>query len=587
MRITPTHEQMAYLASIGVAVGLIPPTKPIPSAALTQANNNTTRGRPQALGWTFLVVALAAIALIAAICVARGEESAGFPQVQHVPQSRPTTQVRSAGLASLSSIGRTTEAPRAHRPEGGDLGDQVPALTGQPGKATDVPTSSAKEFEAPLRGGDKARAAFERHLPQALGSQRVGSTVGQDEIRILSEQIRTEAKHLTQTMDLLVGVCAVLAVLAVTQWVRVDRRLKQIAAAGFGQASPVPHACNCEATGRKIGNAGKGQATPICAPAPPPAPSDLAGLSLQQEQCLVLTEPDVGDRNTWSASSQAFDPWTLGLSTAKGNVRPENQDCGLSFRTAGGHGVLVVADGCGGVPHGKAAACLACASAAESVKRSYRVGRRLRTPRAQDAAARAVRAAGRRLAAEGDRLNIRESLGGLRTTLIVVIEDGKEIGYAYIGDGGGCVVRATGEIQPFLTPQKADGLMNVLAASLGPTIEGEPVTGTLSRMPGDLVLVGSDGVFDRVGPDFPKDVLRGCITYEGDLQAAADHIVDEMASFKDPSGYYPCDDNLTLGLLGDGTPPRLPPGYWLEAPPEDGSEVDSGSAVGREQEEIG
>jgi len=253
--------------------------------------------------------------------------------------------------------------------------------------------------------------------------------------------------------------------------------------------------------------------------------------------------------------------WEIGLATNKGYVRSENQDYGLCFKTDS-HDVLIVADGCGGVPHGQRAAYISAISAAVSVVRAYGMAPRWRTPHVRDVAARAIMDAAHRLAVEGDKFNVTDVRGGLRTTLIVVIGNKREVGYAYIGDGGGCVVKALGEVNHFLDPQKAnDFAMNVLAASLGPMMEGQPVTGVMNREAGDLLIVGTDGVFDRVDATFPKDVMRGCIQYKGDLQKTAEHIVEELASFKDTAGYV-CDDNLTIGIMGDGTNPKLTPGFW-------------------------
>jgi serine/threonine protein phosphatase PrpC len=256
--------------------------------------------------------------------------------------------------------------------------------------------------------------------------------------------------------------------------------------------------------------------------------------------------------------------WGLGLATNKGNVRSENQDYGLCFQIAG-HDVLIVADGCGGVPHGQKAAYLAAVSAAVSLVRSCGIASRWHAPRVEDTAAWAIADAAHRLALEGDRLNVTDVRGGLRTTLIVVIGNEHEIGYGYIGDGGGCVVKSSGEVHRFLNPQKASEFaMNVLAASLGPMMEGRPVTGVLKRSPGDLLICGTDGIFDRVEEAFPKDVLRGCIQHNGDLQKTAELIIAELASFQDNAGYV-CDDNLTLGIMGDGKSPKLSPGFWLPA----------------------
>jgi serine/threonine protein phosphatase PrpC len=144
--------------------------------------------------------------------------------------------------------------------------------------------------------------------------------------------------------------------------------------------------------------------------------------------------------------------------------------------------------------------------------------------------------------------------------LIVVIADGEGVGYAYCGDGGACLVRTSGAVEHFLKPQKADQL-NVLAASLGPQMQGEPILGILRRGPGDLLLVGTDGVFDRVEESFPKDVLRAAIHFNGELETTARLILEELAAKQDEFGFI-CDDNLTLALAAGGSPPVLTAGFW-------------------------
>lgn len=289
-------------------------------------------------------------------------------------------------------------------------------------------------------------------------------------------------------------------------------------------------------------------------PRPRPLPTPI-----EQMQTIIATAAKF--RHIRVKPTLSSEPWELGLATNKGNVRSENQDFGLSFQI-NGNNVLIVADGCGGVPLGGRAARLVALSAAASVVRNYGMAQRWHVPHVKDAAAKAIKDAAHRLAVEGDKLNITDVRGGLRTTLIVIIGNKREVGYAYIGDGGGCVVKSSGEVHRFLNPQKAnDFAMNVLAASLGPMMEGDPVTGVLKHAPGDILIIGTDGVFDRIDKEFPKDVLRGCIQYKGDLQLVAEHIITEMASQQDKYGYI-CDDNLTLGIMGDGTTPKLSPGFW-------------------------
>lgn len=247
-------------------------------------------------------------------------------------------------------------------------------------------------------------------------------------------------------------------------------------------------------------------------------------------------------------------PWGLGLGTIKGNVRSENQDYALAFRIHG-YDIISVADGLGGLSYAAYAAYLAVSSAAASVIQQYGTASNWFTPEPQRAARTAMLAAMDRLAVEGDKLNITDVRGGLRTTLIIVIAGKQTIGYAYIGDGGACIVRIPESVEHFLTPQKASkSVLNILAASLGPIIEGKPVFGSIERRSGDLIIVGTDGVFDRVDDTFPLDVRKGCEHFDGNLQRTAETVLSELAGFKDTAGYI-CDDNLTLGLMGDGTRP--------------------------------
>jgi serine/threonine protein phosphatase PrpC len=295
----------------------------------------------------------------------------------------------------------------------------------------------------------------------------------------------------------------------------------------------------------------------------PARPSKISVPSPAEQMDVIIREA-AEFRHLRVKPKVASDPWAMGLATMQGHVRSENQDYGLCF-DIGGYDVLVIADGCGGVPHGQRASYLAVVSAAVSVVRSLNTASRSFTQHLEDTAAGAIMKAAHRLAVEGDKMNITDVRGGLRTTLIVVIASRCEVGYAYIGDGGGWVVRPSGEVQRFLQPQKASEFGdNVLAASLGPTMEGEPVVGVLPRGAGDLLVVGTDGVFDRVTNGFAKDVLRGAIERHGDLQATAEQVTSELAAFKDEAGYV-CDDNLTLGILGDRAAPKLAPGFWAAA----------------------
>src|SRR5207302_4981508 len=98
----------------------------------------------------------------------------------------------------------------------------------------------------------------------------------------------------------------------------------------------------------------------------------------------------------------------------------------------------------------------------------------------QTVAAQALQDASLRLAKEGARLCLVNPQDGLRTTLIVVIAEAADVGYAYCGDGGACIVRTSGAVEHFLNPQKAGpDQPNVLAASVGPQMQGQPLLGSI------------------------------------------------------------------------------------------------------------
>lgn len=250
------------------------------------------------------------------------------------------------------------------------------------------------------------------------------------------------------------------------------------------------------------------------------------------------------------------DTWGAGLSCIKGHVRTDNEDYGLCFRVED-KTAIIIGDGLGGLPKGKDAAQNAVMAAASFI--AQELGRPESITELQDVALRAITKASKSLAEKGQKEGIER---GLRTTLIIVIAGMEEVGFAYIGDGGGKIIRASsGEVLQFLIPQKGD-MPNQVTGSLGLDMQGTPVSGSVRRSPGDLILMGTDGVFDRILKEFEKDILRIAIGCKGDLYATTDHVLHQMAECKEKSGYYICDDNMTLALLGDGSQPSPCKGFW-------------------------
>jgi serine/threonine protein phosphatase PrpC len=520
MRVSPTGEQLAYLTSIGVAEDTLSQAGRGPAASEkgdhAQHDDAVTRGPC----WAWF--ALIAVLLVLVACdMALGAENPQLSYLMRQPEIKPAAQ-------------------------------------------------RMRDFEARLRDVNASLFSLNERVDQTAASLRAQREAEEFEApALLREELQIQADQTDRLVVLLMIMLGLLTVFVVRERVLMGNRIKQLEMGFLAGTAVGP------GVGAGAANGNGDNRTPTKSPIPPrdigfkparPAREKVPGM---REQLDVMIKAAAKMKRFRVRLRHPEGAWTMGLATTKGNVRTENQDFGLCFQINDDYDVLIVADGCGGVPHGQRAAYLASASAAASVVQTYGTTPLLFAPHIEEAAAQAIKDAAHRLAAEGDKLNVTESRDGLRTTLIVLVGNRREIAFAYIGDGGGCVLRASGAVESFLTPQKASALaMNVLAASLGPTIEGEFVVGTIKRMPGDLVLVGSDGIFDRVGSGFPKDVLRGCIQFNGDLQATADRIVEELAAFKDDAGFV-CDDNATLGLMGDGTAPRLSQGFWFTAPSQD------------------
>lgn len=135
----------------------------------------------------------------------------------------------------------------------------------------------------------------------------------------------------------------------------------------------------------------------------------------------------------------------------------------------------------------------------------------------------------------GERLGIHSLQAGLRSTLIVVVAVADAYYWGYIGDGAIQILHCDGRLENVLVPHRfAGGAANALAASLGPLPHGEPAFGNTPRRGGDLLLCGTDGVFDRVDGALSKQLLRLAIQYQGDLQRAIDQILHELSPLPRP-----------------------------------------------------
>jgi serine/threonine protein phosphatase PrpC len=249
-------------------------------------------------------------------------------------------------------------------------------------------------------------------------------------------------------------------------------------------------------------------------------------------------------------------PWNIGCRSIKGPVRTRNDDYGLAFEV-NGHQVVLLADGVSGEPFGGKSAFWAIQCAAWSIIKQFAEDRGTSGPHPDTIAAQAILAAASGI---GRLASAFEVLHGLRTTLIIVVATPSSYGYAYIGDGKGYIIRSNGTPEQFLIPQREAGTpSNLIAACLGPHLLGAPITGALSRQSGDFLVVGTDGIFSESvewSDDYLHRVLGIAGQFDGDLQRAVDHELQQLASTKDNLGFL-FDDNMTLALIGDrALPPK-------------------------------
>jgi len=245
--------------------------------------------------------------------------------------------------------------------------------------------------------------------------------------------------------------------------------------------------------------------------------------------------------------------WDIAMATVAGRARKENQDACAAWRQ-GDLQLLITADGVGGCPDGRLAAWLAVRAAAQILSRCVCRGHLQRDP--DTCLMAAFRYAANALfeqALDSGQLGVE----CLRTTLIMLVCTPAQYLYGYMGDGGIVLRRQGGLLEQLLVPQKADHLRpNVLAASLGPNPQGQPLLGHAERLPNDFLFVGSDGVFDRVEDDFFQTLAEAARDEcDGNLAKLVDEALEQLAAARDEAGYI-CDDNMTLALVANSVPER-------------------------------
>jgi PPM family protein phosphatase len=279
-------------------------------------------------------------------------------------------------------------------------------------------------------------------------------------------------------------------------------------------------------------------------------------------EALAVTLKDRLDEHEKSANSASSPSWNVGFASRCGNVRTRNEDYGVAFNCHG-HQVIIVADGLGGLVEGHIASFLAVESAKQVILE--RVVEHLGVFELVEISSDALWTAGHLLEFMGDKFNLTET--GLRTTLIILIANSEKAILTYIGDGAVYHYKSQEDCELILAAQKVNpGTLNLLSASLGPTPHGKAHSRVVTRSESDVFVVMTDGIADRINigddktqtPQLIKEVIDRAAGLEGDLQAVTVEAVNAWTEMQDDKGYI-CNDNVSLGLIGNLNVPILLP----------------------------
>ncbi len=253
--------------------------------------------------------------------------------------------------------------------------------------------------------------------------------------------------------------------------------------------------------------------------------------------------------------------WNIGFASRRGNVRKRNEDYGIAFNHKN-HQIMIMGDGLGGPSHGNLASFMAVESASQIVLQQLKEG--MSVLELQEICSNALCTASHQLAWMGDKLNV--TYTGLRTTLIMLIANNKYAALTYIGDGAVYHFKSLTDCHSVLNAHKAvPGNLSILSASLGPTAHGKPHSRKLTRTESDVIIVMSDGIADRIKTDtsseHPPELISSLIRLaefkDGDLQSATKEAVEILKEEQDEKGYI-CDDNISLGFIGNYKNPCFP-----------------------------
>ena len=214
--------------------------------------------------------------------------------------------------------------------------------------------------------------------------------------------------------------------------------------------------------------------------------------------------------------------------TDVGLVRKENQDAyAVRFGSDSGHLVCVVCDGMGGVNGGRIASTLAVSTFISSCLGNLRKG--MTADEVQNVAEFSVAAANR---AVYERSKSDAALTGMGTTLVSAIVWDDQILFSNVGDSRAYLIRRSEDTDQSsiirvtkdhswvekmvdmgdITEEEARNHpnRNLVTRVLGPHMEALSDTYLVQLIPGDYVLLCSDGLVDTVSSrEMEREILRG------------------------------------------------------------------------------
>jgi len=224
-----------------------------------------------------------------------------------------------------------------------------------------------------------------------------------------------------------------------------------------------------------------------------------------------------------------------------GPVRSRNEDACMMLTLNDGRSLLMSADGMGGHADGHLASRLALLGTCIGMRNTLAGHPSVSS---EELLTQGFAAAKKLLhdATAADRLD--KSAG---TTLIATLVERTRYVTSYLGDGGAFVRRADGMLEPLMHPQKSSStvLERYLAASTPQ--DWEPETTVRARSAGDTLVLGSDGVMDRVTIADVLDWLARSVATQGlSMQDALKQLVAHFAQLRADDGRLIADDNMSI-----------------------------------------